>query len=145
MSIHYKLPPRHELWDEDYALFERMESNYTSKNEENFFKIIKFKEEYEYAPTNELLVSEFENDDQIYFDRIDIDEYLVGCCADGEHGEVHLMNLSEALAVNLKDIGFRESVTLLEWLRRTDYKYLRYDTNENVRGRWTRSGERLDR
>ena len=38
---------KHELWDEDKKLFESMKGHYQSVNEENFFKNMQFKQEYE--------------------------------------------------------------------------------------------------
>ena len=43
------------------------------------------------------------------------------------------MTLSEALAINLKEIGFIDrDITLLEWLRESDYKYVNYNRNHDL-------------
>lgn len=40
------------------------------------------------------------------------------------------MSLSEALSLNLKDLGFLDrNVTLLEWLREYDYNCVNYSRN----------------
>ena len=112
----------HELWAEDKALFERMRGNYVSNNEANFFKNIQYKQEHEITGLNDLLISEYENPDEIYLVRMYYDEYLLGYKIDsnGEFEE-HVMNLSEVLALNLKELGYiNRNLTLLEWLREND-------------------------
>lgn len=122
---------KHKLWDADKKLFAAMSKNYVSANERNFFSIIRHKQEYEVTGLNELLVSEYENQDEIYIVREYYEEYVVGqgIDSDGEN-EVHVMNLSEALALNLKKLGFIDrDLTLLEWLRESDYRYVNYQRN----------------
>lgn len=122
---------KHKLWDEDEKLFEEMAQNHVSENEKNFFSIIRHKQEFEITGLNELLVSEYDNPDEIYIVREYYEEYVIGhgINTDGEH-EVHVMNLSEALALNLKEIGFIDrDLTLLEWLRESDYRYVNYQRN----------------
>ena len=55
---------------------------------------------------NDLIVSEYENEDEIYVVRESYEEYVVGrgIGTDGTF-EKHVMTLSEALAINLKDLG----------------------------------------
>ena len=122
---------KHELWDEDKKLFESMKGHYQSVNEENFFKI---KQEYECTSLNDLIVSEYENEDEIYIVREYNEEYVVGhgIETDGVQEE-HVMNLSEALALNLKDLGFlNRDVTLLQWLRECDYQVVNYERNYDI-------------
>jgi len=69
---------KHELWDEDKKLFESMKGHYQSVNEENFFKNMQFKQEYECTSLNDLIVSEYENEDEIYIVREYSEEYVVG-------------------------------------------------------------------
>lgn len=38
---------KHKLWDADEKLFVSMEGKYQSKNEENFFMNMQYKEEYQ--------------------------------------------------------------------------------------------------
>lgn len=119
------------LWDVDEQLFASMEGNYTSANEANFFKNLHFKQEYEPTLSNELLVSEYENDDEIYLVRVEYEEYLVGHGKYPSQKEVHVMNLSEALATRLKDVGSDKDLSLLEWLRKRDYAGVRYNRNHD--------------
>lgn len=122
---------KHKLWDADIQLFKKMEGNYYSDNEKNFFSIICYKQENEITGLNELLVSEYENKDEIYIVRMYYEEYVVGqgINTDGSR-EVHVMNLSEALALDLKKLGFIDrNLTLLGWLRENDYSCVNYQRN----------------
>lgn len=122
------------MWDEDKKLFESMKGHYQSVNEENFFKNMQFKQEYECTSLNDLIVSEYENEDEIYIVREYNEEYVVGhgIETDGVQEE-HVMNLSEALALNLKDLGFlNRDVTLLQWLRECDYQVVNYERNYDI-------------
>lgn len=122
---------KHRLWEVDEKLFASMRENSVSDNERNFFSIIRHKQECEVTGLNELLVSEYENEDEIYLVREYYEEYVVGqgIGSDGEN-EVHVMNLSEALALNLMELGFIDrNLTLLEWLRECDYRYVNYQRN----------------
>lgn len=125
---------KHELWDEDKKMFESMKGHYQSINEENFFKNMQYKQEYECTSLNDLIVSEYENEDEIYIVREYNEEYVVGhgVGTDGAQEE-HVMNLSEALALNLKELGFlNRDVTLLEWLRECDYQVVNYERNYDI-------------
>jgi len=117
-----------KLWAVDEKLFAALEGQYQSNNEAVFFRNVKFKQEYELALSNDLLLSELENDDHVYLVRVEYDEYIVGVGLDDTH-EIHVMNLSEALAVDLATLGLNRHVTLLEWLRARDYEGVKYDHN----------------
>lgn len=93
---------------------------------------MKFKQEYEPTLSNDLIVSESDNDDKIYLVRVEYDEYLVGK-AGNEELEVHVMNLSEALSVDLSVVGLNRKLTLLEWLKQRDYVGVMYDHNYDDR------------
>lgn len=122
---------KNTLWDVDEELFAYMEGNYASANEANFFKNLHFKQEYEPTLSNELLVSEYENEDEMYLVRVEYEEYLVGHGKIPFQKEVHAMNLSEALSTRLKEVGFDKDVTLLEWLRMRDYVDVKYNRNHD--------------
>ncbi len=125
---------KNKLWDGDEKLFSSMKGNYMSKNEENFFKNIQYKEEYECTALNDLLVSEYENADEIYVVRQVYEEYVVGQGI-GSNGikEEHVMCLSDALALNLKGLGFIDrNLTLWEWLREYDYSVVNYERNYDI-------------
>lgn len=125
---------KNRLANEDVLLFDKMENNYISVNEENFFKNMKYKQEYEVTALNDLIVSEYENEDEIYVVRECYEEYVVGrgIGTDGTF-EKHVMTLSEALDINLKDIGLMDGdITLFAWLRKCDYKYVNYNRNYDL-------------
>jgi len=108
-----------------------MECNYVSENEKRFFKTQRFKEEYVPTGMNDLVMHESSNQDCIYIVRLALSEYVIGHEKVGHYDEeVHVMNLAEALNVNLKQAGFIEqNITLWEWLRARDYAGVEYDHN----------------
>ena len=131
---------KNQLWDVDAKLFASMKKESLTPNEANFFSNMKYKQEYEVTALNDLLVSEYENDDEIYVIRMNYDEYVVGhgIGTDGAQ-EVHVMNLSEALAVNFKAEGFlNRDITLWQWLREKDYTIVNYGRNYDL----TENGKR---
>jgi hypothetical protein len=127
-------PEKNKLWDVDKKLFESMKGKYISVNEENFFNNIQYKQEYECTALNDVIVSAYENNDEIYVVREIYEEYVVGHGI-GTNGayEEHVMNLSEALALNLKDLGYIDrNLTLWEWLRECDYAVVNYERNYDI-------------
>lgn len=125
---------KHKLWDADAKLFASMEGNYQSKNEENFFKNMQYKEEYQATALNDLLVSDYENQDEIYIVRMYNEEYIFGqgIGTDGANEE-HVMCLFEALNLNLKELGFLDrDMTLLDWLSDCDYSVVNYERNYDL-------------
>ena len=129
-----KIKEKHQLWDEDIRLFTSMKDHFVSENEANFFKNMQYKQEYEVTALNDLLVSEYENDDEIYVVRENYEEYVVGHGIDTDGAnEEHVMCLAEALALNLKDLGFiNRNLTLLQWLRERDYSVVNYERNYDL-------------
>lgn len=126
---------KHKLWDADEKLFASMKGHYQSVNEGNFFKNMQYKEEYEPSALNDLLVSEYENDDEIYVVRMYNDEYVVGqgVGTDGAR-EKHVMCLSDALSLNLKQLGYiNRDLTLFGWLRECDYTVVNYERNYDLK------------
>ena len=132
---------KNKLWDADAKLFASMKEESLTPNEANFFSNMQYKEEYEVSALNDLLVSEYENDDEIYVIRMNYDEYVVGhgIGTDGDE-EIHVMNLSEALSVNLKAEGFlKRDITLWQWLREKDYEIVNYGRNYDLTDNGKRS------
>ncbi len=117
------------LYEEDAELSASMENNYQSEKEKEFFEKQKYKQEYVMTSSNELVMSEYSNSDQIYIVRCWFEEYIVGCAVPKMHEE-HYMTLAEALAANLKEINLLDrDITLLQWLRERDYEGVEYDHN----------------
>ncbi len=125
--------PTNTLWVADKELFASMLGKYRTPEEANFFQNMQFKEEHEPTLSNDLILAENDNSLRIYIVRVNYDEYIIGCSHYPER-EVHVMNLSEALNVNLAEIGIHESdVTIGQWLRCQNYKGVQYNRNyDNV-------------
>ena len=120
-TLHFMKREKHRLSREDSAIFESMKGRYVSEKEAEFFRIMQHREEYEITSLNDLIVSEY--------------EYLVGhgIGTDGAEEE-HVMTLSEALSLNLMELGFiSRNLTLLQWLRESGYRYVNYDRNYDLR------------
>lgn len=121
-----------ELWPEDAKLFEQMDGNYQSENEKTFFENMHVKMLSELAPCRELLLSENDNKDQIYFLRDQYEEFIVGTAKKPSPSEssIHTMTLVEALEANLKGLGFLDrDISFWQWLRERDYDNMKYDHN----------------
>ena len=95
---------------------------------------MQYKQEYEPTALNDLIVSEYENKDEIYIVRMYNEEYVVGHGIDSNGAqEEHVMCLSDALALNLKALGYLErDITLWEWLRECDYSVVNYERNYDL-------------
>lgn len=122
---------KHILVPEDAELFKTMKGHYFSDNERIFFERMQDKEEHELTVSNDLILYEEDNEDNIYIVRCEFEEYVVGHGTEGHYDEeCHTMSLSEALAINLKAQGFiKDDITLLQWLRKRDYAGIQYNHN----------------
>lgn len=119
-----------ELWEEDMQLFSAMKGKYQSPNEQLFFETLLRLQEWDFSCSGDLLLSEKDNEDALFIMRVNFEEYVVGCTLITPRNNQHVMNLSEALAINLKACGFlNEDLTLLQWLQKHDYSAIRYDRN----------------
>ena len=122
---------KHEnkLWTADKELFAAMKTKSISPEEFNFFQNMQFKQLHESTLSNDLIMSENDNAEGIYIVREEYDEYVVGCILHLED-EVHVMNLSEALNINLSQIGIKgNNETIWEWLRSINYQGISYNHN----------------
>ena len=120
-----------KLIAEDASLFKGMEGKYVSNEEKEFFERMKFKIEYEPAPANDLIMSNRNNDDGIYIVRCYDYEFRIGCrCGKEYKEEFYAMDFHDALNVNLRECGFiDENLSLLDWLRKLNYKGIEYNHN----------------
>lgn len=119
-----------EIPEEDMALFEAMKGNYVSENERVFFETMRYKEEYELAPSNDLIMSEKDNEDRLYICREYDCEYAIGA---EKRGFTHTDSLADALATRLNKWNIiDDDYTLLEWLRKRDYDRVQYDHNYDL-------------
>lgn len=115
----------------DVELFVSMKDKYISKEEKLFFETLHYKEEKEIAPSAELLISENDNADTIYFVRYNVSEYKIGGYKELlSTKENYFLTLADALSANLKEVGvLDQNITLLDWLRRNNYQSVHYDRN----------------
>lgn len=119
------------LWDDDIVLFRRMDTEAKTPAESEFFTKIRKKQESEYTYSNDLILHENDNEDNIFIVRCRYDEYEVGKPGCGSQ---HYMYLSLALNDNLRRLGFLDrDITLLRWLQERDYKGIRYNGNYDFR------------
>lgn len=108
--------------------YDAMAEEYYSENERVFFETMKFRQQYEFTFSNDLLLSEDDNDDGMYIVRHYYNEFEIGRkgCSD----DFYAMDLQSALEVNLKNVGLLDKdITLLEWLRIRNYEGIRYNGN----------------
>lgn len=126
-----KLDIQFNLSAADKSLFVQMRHSYQSDSERKFFEIMKRKEQYESAFSNELLVYEKENDDRLYILRKYYDTYVVGYCQpNGRIEEYECETLSALLFLQLdKCVGFPYVMSVLQWLRKFDYSFVKYNRN----------------
>lgn len=120
-----KYQPLFPIYKEYY---EKMAKAYCSENERVFFETMKERQQHVFTYANDLLLSEYDNEDSIYIVRHYYNEFEIGRA--GLMEDVYAMDLEEAMAINLKDAGLLDNdATLLEWLRARDYKGIKYDGN----------------
>jgi len=117
---------------EDANLLDGMKGRFSSSNEEAFFHNMVWKEVYEWAGCCDVILSAFDNEDEIFIVRYYDAEYKVGkgreVCHKKRGG--YFDCLSDALKFDMWPL-VGENVTLLEWLRRRDYEGVKYDNNED--------------
>lgn len=123
-----------ELVPKDKIFFDNLGDMFTSAEEKNFFVNMKHKMEFEPAMSNDLIMSEHDNEDGIYIVRCYDCEFIIGRhVGDTFKEEKYTMNFSDALETNLKECGFiDDNLTLLEWLRKRNYKGVQYDHNYDL-------------
>lgn len=122
---------KHKLWPEDEMLLAKMVSTSQSSNERKFFEEMRERMEWDNSIMGDLLLSAVDNEDGIFIERVEEDEFIVGRNIEGKLiAEEHVMNLQEALDINLKASGIADKdMTLLQWLQHRDYAGVRYDRN----------------
>lgn len=109
-----------------------MRGNYQSANEKNFFEYLFDVELWDFSMSGDLLLHEDDNEDHLYIMRIGFDEYEIGKDSPNTLENQHVQGLADALALNMKECGFLdENITLWHWLKKRDYKGVRYDQNRD--------------
>jgi hypothetical protein len=120
-----------ELWPQDKALFQKMEESWRTDNEHLFFQTLRRKMECENAPWPEVLISEYDNKDELYLLRQTYDEFMLGrgkSRNEWQSSEQHKMSLADTLQINLKGANLLDKdISFFDWLRQCDYMCVRYD------------------
>jgi len=125
-----KNEPLFTLQKKDATLFEQMKGHYQSEEERIFFETMCYKEQREPAYSNEALILEDENEDNIFIIRCSEHEYEYGRGAHENPSRLYVDTLSDMLTTNLQDVGIKSMQgTMLDWLRSRDYQGIRYDRN----------------
>lgn len=120
-----------QLCPKDKAVIDECLASPSSAEEKEFFEKIAHKILYEEAYSNDLLLSEHDNEDGIYIVRCYDYEFIIGRHV-GEkfYEEVSTMNFADCLNTNLKEAELLdEDITLLEWLRKRNYSGIMYNHN----------------
>jgi len=112
--------------------FEKMVTDAKSEKEREFFQTMRFRHANNFILTDDRLVEDTENTDHIYLYRLIENEFEVGqMLPDGEHKEQHVMDIKEAMELNLMDLGYIDrNLTVLEWLRENDFAMVNYERVE---------------
>lgn len=124
-----KLLENDQLPIEDKELFERMRLESCSDNERVFFEKMEYKELYEYPISSfDVILSELDNDEGIFFVKCYTSEYLIGKKAKDLVKKLKDVptSLSDALNEDLF-ILLGKHITLWEWLRMRDFSNLNYN------------------
>ena len=126
-----KINIENELWPEDVELLEQMKDKYQSENERIFFENIHVKMLSEYAPCGDCLLYSKSNEDELYIDRVEYSEFVIGSGKSEKQFNLHTMSFAEAMNANLEEIGALDrDITLWQWLRERDYEGIMYDQNQ---------------
>lgn len=123
-----KLLENDQIPIEDKELFERMRLKSCSDNERVFFEKMEYKELYEYPISSfDVILSELDNDEGIYFVKCYTSEYLIGRKTKDFVKKLKNVptSLNEALNEDLF-VLLGEHFTLWEWLRMRDFANLNY-------------------
>ncbi len=122
--------PNDELPEEDIALFNRVLSSDITGKEREFFEKMHEKETGEFAGEADMIVSEYDNADEIYLIRYYFTEYQIGQGIEDRRASVAIYhdNLSETLDADLFPL-LGKHITLLNWLREQDFDKVMYFGN----------------
>ncbi len=120
-----------KLWPQDERLFSKIEKEQIAESEHHFFQEMRRKMLDENAPWPETLVWEHDNPDHLYLLRQGYDEFMLGkgtSRQEWQATEIHTMNLSDALAINLKEAKLLDrDITFLQWLRENEFSCVKYN------------------
>lgn len=116
----------------DKELYEKMQGNFVSEKEKEFFEQMICKEIYDYpVSTFDVFVHEDSNDERIFIQKMYISEYEIGKYREDGSYTLHYdqpfpLCLAELLDTDLFPLLDRH-LTVLAWLREKNYECVRYD------------------
>lgn len=115
---------------EDIRLLDSHPRSDESPNEQKFWREMKKKVLGEFAPSADLLMSEHDNDEEIYLVRYYFHEFRIGRGRTNERkkGAIYIDSFADAINVDLFPLLDRH-VSLIEWLREVDFRGIDYDGN----------------
>lgn len=118
----------------DKVFIDKIKESLSTDAGKEFISKIEFKMQYEPAMSNELLLSEFDNDEGIYLVRCYDHEFILGCHIGNKYEEeFYAMTFSEAMNANLKTCNFIDhDITMIDWLINRDFKGMRYNHNYDL-------------
>lgn len=98
-------------------------------NEERYFlERIKAKEMGEFAPSADLMVSEIDNADELFFVRYYFTEYKIGSMRDTSGSSIYCISFEDLMKEDLCPLLNRH-MTILEWLREQKFACVGYYGN----------------
>ena len=121
-----------ELPKEDEQLFKEVFARNLEYEERVFFEKMHDKECGEFAPSADLIISETDNEDQIFLVRYYFNEYKIGKVGVCLEWPIYGDSLSCILNEDLYPLLSRH-VTLMAWLREQKYECVKYDGNYAIK------------
>lgn len=113
--------------------FDSAIKNAVSPKEKEFFERLRYKVLNETAASNDVLLKDDENEDAIYIMRVGTDDIMIGhhlTVPGKKHEVIELAGVCFAMTYDLFDfLGYH--ITLQDWLRKRDYRGIRYDRNND--------------
>lgn len=115
----------------EMSQFKAMEGKYVTENEKKFFETMLRKIRTQYTDANETIICYGDNEDGIYLYREGYDDFEVGRYSKMvSDNPVFTNGLFGILSVDLGEALLSEHITLLDWLRKNDFKCVKYDNWE---------------
>jgi len=120
-----------QMREEDKDFFATVLSVEMPAEEKLFFERMKEKVEGEFAPSADLIMSEKENNDEIFIVRYYFHEFKIGRHNSGD--EIYEDSFLSFVSADLFPVLGRH-ITLIDWLRETAFKGVDYDGNSILKG-----------
>ena len=115
----------------EMSQFKAMEGKYATENERHFFETMLRKIRTQYTDANETIISYENNEDEIYLYREGYDDFEVGRYSkEVSDSPVFTNGLFGILSVDLGKDLLSVHITLLDWLRKDDFKCVQYNNWE---------------